>query len=122
MPFPDDAESHKAVQKLTSAEMIQFLEKGPRIVWAVLSEDRYETLLGDGYYAYVEAAFEGEEDARRFASSQATDSWYRWHLRSYRLYLKRGSPAVSPEPTEAEPTTPATLIAHLLASEPSPEP
>lgn len=118
MSFPDDVERHKAVQMLTDAVMIDFLKKGRRTVWAVLREDTYETVFGDGYYAYVEAVYEAEEDALRFTSKHASEPSFRWHLRCFHLRLERGSPAVSPEPTEAEPTTPATLIAHLLASQP----
>ena len=119
MPFSGGVERYKAVPKVTDADIINFLDKGPRTVWAVLREDTYETSFGDGYYSYVEAVYAAEEDALRFTSEHASEPWIRWHVRCYHLRLERGSPAVSPEPTEAEPTTPATLIAHLLASQPA---
>ena len=62
-------------------------------VWGVLKEDAYETTLGDGYYAYLEAAFDTKGEADAFISDNA-EHMIRWHLRRYTIRLVDGEPTL----------------------------
>ena len=77
-------------KQVTQDELIYELYSAPgneRTVWAVLYEDVYETVFGDGYYAYFADAFFTREEAERFA---ATPSAYRFHIRQIQLSLSEG--------------------------------
>jgi hypothetical protein len=68
-------------------------EGGRLIVWAVLQEDSYETLFGDGFYLHVRGIALNEVDARRLADLPERDGYIRWHIRAYELGVKDGAPA-----------------------------
>jgi hypothetical protein len=71
-------------------------ERGSLTVWAVLHEDVYETLYGDGTYLHVHGLALNSADAHRLAALAGGDSeWERWHVRSYRLGLENDLPMVS---------------------------
>jgi hypothetical protein len=85
---------------------------GLRSVWGVLREDSYETVFGDGYYAYLEAAFDTQEEAVAFAADNQERS-VNWHIREYELRLIDGEPivvVVAPsKPIERHPWGPGTV-------------
>lgn len=93
---------HIAVEALYEA-----LRAGPTVIWAVLKEDSYETVFGDGYYAYVDSVHLSEADAE-LAISAATEDGMKWHVRRYELAWN-GAPTISPEPTPSEPTSIAAI-------------
>jgi hypothetical protein len=66
---------------------------GRLIVWAVLQEDCYETMFGDGFYLHVRGIALNEEDAKRLANLAEHDSFFRWHIRAYEIGLKDTAPA-----------------------------
>jgi hypothetical protein len=68
-------------------------EGGRLIVWAVLQEDRYETICGDGFYLHVHGIALNEADAKRLAGLGERDGYVRWHMRPYERGLKDGAPA-----------------------------
>ena len=75
---------------MTRGELTSELTAAPGnelIVWAALYEDVYETVYGDGYYAYLADAFFTREEVERFAD---TPSDYRFHIRRVRLALDAG--------------------------------
>lgn len=39
-------------------------------VWLAYREDRYETLIGDGFYIYINAAFLNEDAAKEYAAAE----------------------------------------------------
>lgn len=83
------------------------LRSGPMAVWAVLKEDSYETIFGDGYYAYVDSVHLSEADAH-LAISAATEDGMKWHIRRYDLAWNDG-PTILPAPTSSEPTSIAVI-------------
>lgn len=84
---------------------------GELTVWAVLFEDVYETVYGDGYYAYLADAFFTREEAEQFA---ATSSAYRFHIRQVKLTHVNGQiHAETKDPQPFETIDPAALIASL---------
>ena len=93
--------------------LIARLNEGPLTVWAVLREDTYETIFGDGYYAYVAFAYLSEDSAMHTAAN-TPEEWIEWHVRRYELAaVGSGGCTLRPEPTEAEPTTVAGIAAAL---------
>lgn len=61
-------------------------------LWLVYREDRYETLLGDGFYIYLNAAFVDENKAKEYAmaerrSSRIASPEYGAHYYIYRARL-----------------------------------
>lgn len=82
---------------------------GHRAVWGVLREDGYETSFGDGYYAYLEAVFASEDDAKKFAAENP-QHMINWHIRKYEIGLINGEPALLTKPTEREPVNLDTLL------------
>ena len=62
------------------------------IVWAVLREDRYETLFGDGFYLHVRGLALNEADAKRLTDSVERDANISWHIRTYEIGLKDDAP------------------------------
>ena len=76
-------------------------EGGRLIVWAVLREDRYETIFGDGFYLHVHGITLNEADAKRLADLAERDGYIRWHIRPYEIGLKDGAPALL-APTKPE--------------------
>jgi hypothetical protein len=82
---------------------------GRRTVWGVLREDTYETAFGDGYYAYLEAAFDTQEEAVSFAADNQKRSII-WHIREYELRLIDGEPVViaPSKPIKQHPWPPGT--------------
>ncbi len=42
--------------------------------WLVYREDRYETVMGDGFFIYLDRAFLTREDAEKFARSERDKS------------------------------------------------
>ena len=83
---------------------------GRRTVWGVLREDSYETAFGDGYYAYLEAAFDTREAAAEFIADNP-EPQYNWHIREYELRLIGGEPVViaPSKPIERHPWGPGTI-------------
>jgi hypothetical protein len=62
-------------------------------VWAVLHEDVYETIYGDGTYLHAHGLALNDADAHRLAGLAGGDSeWERWHIRSYRIGLENDLP------------------------------
>jgi len=105
---------------LTQEELVSELQAAPgkeRIAWAVLFEDPYETVHGDGYYAYFADAFFTREEAERFA---ATPSAYRFHIRPVQLSLRDGRlHTLCPELRQFEAIDTDGLIS-ALSRDPSP--
>ena len=92
------------------------LNEGPLTVWAVLREDTYETMFGDGYYAYVAFASLAEDRAIHTAANTVEDGM-KWHVRRYDLAADgSGGCTLRPAPTQAEPTTVAGIATALRAS------
>lgn len=61
-------------------------------VWLVYREDRYETVLGDGFYIYINAAFLDEDLAKEYAAAErrasvSDSSKYGAHYYIYRAKL-----------------------------------
>jgi hypothetical protein len=81
---------------------------GRRTVWGVLREDSYETAFGDGYYAYLEAAFDTQEGAVAFATDNQERS-VNWHIREYELRLVNGEPVVV-APSKSNRSGPGTVV------------
>jgi hypothetical protein len=74
---------------VTLDELFSELNSAPDnklLVWAVLFEDVYETVHGDGYFAYLADVFFTHEEAEEFA---ATPSSYRFHIRQIQLSVLR---------------------------------
>jgi len=62
-------------------------------VWAVLHEDVYETIYGDGAYLHAHGLALNSADAQRLAALGGGDSeWERWHVRGCRLGLENDLP------------------------------
>ena len=96
--------------------LIARLNEGPLTVWAVLREDTYETIFGDGYYAYVAFAYLSEDSAMHTAAN-TPEEWIEWHVRRYDLAAGGlGEGTILPVPTEGEPTTVAGIAVALRAS------
>jgi hypothetical protein len=87
--------SEKARQRITRAA-------GRLIVWAVLEEDNYETLFGDGFYLHLAGVTLNEADARRLAELVAPEPWIRWHIRRYDVGLGENGEAVFLAPLKPE--------------------
>jgi len=68
-------------------------EGGRLIVWAVLQEDRYETMFGDGFYLHVRGIALNEADAKRLAGLVERDGDIGCHIRLYEIGLEDGTPA-----------------------------
>ena len=66
---------------------------GKLLVWAILHEDRYETLYGDGFYIHVRGIAFNSKDARALAELAGESEWVRWHIKGYELGLENGQPA-----------------------------
>jgi hypothetical protein len=66
---------------------------GKLLVWAVLHEDRYETLYGDGFYIHVRGIAPSSKDAHTLAELAGESEWVRWHIKGYELGLENGQPA-----------------------------
>ena len=66
---------------------------GKLVVWAILSEDAYETSFGDGLYLHVAGIALNSEDAYALAALAGDSRWLRWHVRSYQIGLENGQPA-----------------------------
>jgi hypothetical protein len=81
---------------------------GQRTVLGVLREDTYETVFGDGYYAYLSAVFDTKDEAVAFAADNKEHS-VTWHIRQYDLRLVDGEPVViAPrEPIQLYPCAPS---------------
>lgn len=62
----------------------------PIQVVLVLHEDTYETRIGDGYYAYLSAAFRDRSEAARWIDEQARDEQIAYHVREAVLEARRG--------------------------------
>ncbi|MBI5240738.1 MAG: hypothetical protein HY926_09720 [Elusimicrobia bacterium] len=74
------------------AAVLRELGGGPRPVFVVLLEDRYETGLGDGKYLYPEAAFWERDAAERFIADRkanekdaAKREWHEYSLKEVSL-------------------------------------
>ena len=66
---------------------------GTLTVWAVLHEDVYESIYGDGTYLHAYGLALNSADAQRLAALGGGDSeWEKWHVRGYRLGLKDNAP------------------------------
>jgi hypothetical protein len=74
---------------------------GVLTVWAVLHEDRYESVYGDGVYLHVHGIGLNGADAHRLVALAGDSEWVKWHVRDYRLGLKDGLPAFL-DPAERE--------------------
>lgn len=66
---------------------------GKLLVWAVLHEDHYETLYGDGFYIHVRGIALNSKDAHALAELAGESEWVRWHIKGYELGLENGQPA-----------------------------
>lgn len=77
---------------------------GVLIVWAVLEEDTYETMFGDGFYLHVEGIALNSDDAQRLADvPPKKHTGTKWHVKSYRLGLVKERPAIlDPWPSSDE--------------------
>jgi hypothetical protein len=111
----DDRVGMTASAKLRA--LSERLALGPLTVWATLREDLYETLLGDGCYAYLDQVFLTPTEAALAVEGamegvEAGDS--RWHIRRYDLQTLDGRISMRPAPTEQEPTT-LEALAEILA-------
>lgn len=60
-------------------------------VWLVYREDRYETVLGDGFFIYLNAAFLSEDKAKEYAADErrASVSGSSEHGAHYYIYRAR---------------------------------
>jgi hypothetical protein len=93
-------DDNRASEELGSVHMLERVrdriqrEGGCLIVWAVLQEDHYETMFGDGFYPHVHGIALNEADAKRLAGSAERDEYIRWHIRAYEIGLKDGAPAL----------------------------
>ncbi|MDE3109499.1 MAG: hypothetical protein KGL02_06120 [Acidobacteriota bacterium] len=67
---------------------------GVLTVWAVLEEDTYETMFGDGFYLHVEGIALNSDDAQRLADvPPKKHTGTKWYVKSYRLGLVKERPA-----------------------------
>jgi hypothetical protein len=89
---------------------LELEKRGPRTLWGVLREDSYETAFGDGYYAFLKAAFDNRDDAVFFIVNNHRCS-INWHIRQYELQLIEGVPVViaPSDPFEPHPRRPGTI-------------
>jgi len=55
--------------------------------WLVYREDRYETVMGDGFFIYLDRAFLTREDAEKFARSERDKSIGKSKEYGYHYYL-----------------------------------
>jgi hypothetical protein len=93
--------------------LFERLENGPLTVWAFLREDSYETLLGDGYYAYVDQLFLTPTEAARAIETTQPKQMIKVHIRRYDLTRGGDGIQITPAPTEQEPTTIDVIAAKL---------
>ena len=75
---------------------------GVLTVWAVLHEDRYESIYGDGVYLHVHGIAFNSADAHRLAALAGNSEWVKWHVRDYRLGLKDDLPVFLDPAAELE--------------------
>jgi hypothetical protein len=66
---------------------------GKLLVWAVLHEDRYETLFGDGFYIHVRGIALNSKDAHLLAELAGDSEWVRWHIKGYEIGSENDQPA-----------------------------
>jgi len=89
-------------------------EGGRLTVWAILQEDDYETMLGDGFFLHVHGIALNEGDAIRLAVLAGRDGYVRWHIRPYEIGIENGAPALL-APTKPEEEFKIGDIVALLA-------
>ncbi|KQY95032.1 hypothetical protein [Brevundimonas sp. Root608] len=85
----------------------------PVTVWATLREDTYETLFGDGYYAYLDKVFDSPIAALG-RSNEPRGDWVKLHVRRYEISVSSKQPVLSPEPSESEPVTVKDVVEKML--------
>lgn len=85
----------------------------PVTVWATLREDTYETIFGDGYYAYLDKVFDSPVAALG-RSNEPSGNWVKRHVRRYEITAIAGRPTISPEPSESEPVTVKDVVEKML--------
>ena len=83
---------------------------GKLVVWAILHEDHYETLYGDGFYLHVAGIALNSKDANALAALAGNSEWVKWHVKGYQLGLENGQPAFLRSWPEEEEFT----IAHFV--------
>jgi hypothetical protein len=85
-------------------------------VWAVLHEDNYETIFGDGFYLHVRGIALNRDDAKKLAALANDPQWAdytrcaKWHIKEYQLGLVNSLPALLQE----WPTSEEFKIEHLV--------
>lgn len=85
----------------------------PVTVWATLREDTYETLFGDGYYAYLDKVFDSPVAALGRSNEPGGD-WVKLHVRRYEISVSNGQPVLAPEPSESEPVAVKAVVEKML--------
>ena len=111
------AQRNRPVSDVSNAEEALFarLKEGPLTVWAILREDTYETIFGDGYYAYIARAYLVEDLATQ-AAANTVEEGTRWHVRRYDLAADGlGEFTIRPLPIVGEPTTVTDIAVALRA-------
>ncbi|HNY12436.1 MAG TPA: hypothetical protein PKK26_12660 [Candidatus Wallbacteria bacterium] len=80
-------------------------------IWLIYREDRYETVLGDGFFIYFDKAFFKREDAEAFARSERDKSVVKSPEYGCHYYLYRA--LLFPEPGNY---APAVKCADFIAA------
>lgn len=89
-----DSPPHWITPVQADAVRSRIREAGSKLaVWAILSEDVYETVLGDGFYLHVKGVALNSKDAHELAETAGEQEWVKWHVKEYQLGLKGGQPA-----------------------------
>jgi hypothetical protein len=82
--LPIDASQYPAVTKFLRVQ-----EDEMAIIFVVLHEDSYETMLGDGEFHYLGDVFLNREEAQDYMD-QDRGEWSRFHLRTMSVKLDHG--------------------------------
>ena len=77
------------------AEVLSRMDKDQAVVYLVLFEDRYETVLGDGKFVYSEAAFwdlasaEAHIEKKQKEGTKDEQEWHEYSLKEIPLHVDR---------------------------------
>ena len=116
---PRGATRRALSQDLVDSARTRVAEAGGELfLWAVMSEDKYETTFGDGLYLHLCGLALNGADAQRLLNLASTVPQYRWHIRNYRLGLVDGFPALLDSWPRQEEFT-ITDVLEVLAEIPS---
>jgi hypothetical protein len=97
-------------------------------VWAILSEDCYETTFGDGFYLHIKGIALNEDDATRLAELGRVEedritnanrtTGYKLHVRKYTLGLDNNAPMLMESRNPEEEFTIGDFVQILSEIEP----